>query len=124
MGNRITPEVLLHMQRLLQSVEPVVRHGLREVQGGAPIQHALREIALMAALIGSGVPPAEAIRRVESGERGLIGFPPGGEPWERGQYPGHGYPGPGMGTRPPMGTGPWGPGAGPGPYGPTDMWRP
>ncbi|HEY8347194.1 MAG TPA: hypothetical protein VIL07_07945 [Symbiobacteriaceae bacterium] len=64
-----------------QKVEPIVRHGLRELRAGAPVDHVLREVALMAALVGTGLSASEAIRAVERAEPQLLGLPRG-EEWE------------------------------------------
>ena len=60
--------------RSLQQIEPLVRHGIQELQAGAPIDHTLREIALMGALVGSGVGVNQAIRSVERIEPQLLSF--------------------------------------------------
>ena len=97
-------------QWLMRAVEPIVAHGLREMRTeGADREHILREVALMSALVGSGMPAAQAIRLVEAMEPQLLGMPRGEtrEPEHAGygQYPdmggyGKGFPGmgfPGMG---------------------------
>lgn len=74
--------------RFMRAVESLVAHGLREMSvEGASLEHVLREVALMGALVGSGVDPTEAIRQVESIEPQLLRTHPGEriEPY----YPGH-----------------------------------
>jgi|GEM_PF-6120714 len=63
--------------RFLRAVDPIVRHGIEELRLGLSIDHTLREVALMAALVGAGVAPTQAIRTVESREAELLGLPPG-----------------------------------------------
>jgi hypothetical protein len=65
--------------RYIPMLEPIVRHGMRELNTGAPIPHVLRQVALTSALVGAGLPPARAHRIVESLEPLLIGM----GPWER-----------------------------------------
>lgn len=93
----------------MRRIEPIVRHGLREIEGGAAVEHTLREVALMGVLVGRGVPPAEAIRRVERREGPEAGLMPG-ESWERMHHPGmHGWAGGGYCGVPMYGAGmPWG----------------
>lgn len=99
-------------QWLMRAVEPIVAHGLREMRTeGADREHILREVALMSALVGTGMPAVQAIRLVEAMEPQLLGMPRGearepehaGYPdmggWGMG-FPGMGFPGmgyPGMG---------------------------
>jgi hypothetical protein len=61
------------------SITPLVHHGLRELQLGLPIDHVLREVALMGVLVGAGMSPAKAIRSVEKAEPALLGLRPGEE---------------------------------------------
>jgi hypothetical protein len=74
-------------QRFIPLLEPIVRHGVRELNTGAPILHVLRQVALTSALVGAGLPPDQAHRIVESLEPLLIGM----GPWERFEpyYPGY-----------------------------------
>ncbi len=66
--------------RYIRAVEPVVQHGLREMSlEGASLEHVIREVALMGALVGAGSTATEAIRQVEAIERELIGPSPAGE---------------------------------------------
>ncbi len=97
---------------LMRAVEPIVAYGLREFRTeGANREHILREVALMGALVGTGMPAAQAIRLVEAMEPQLLGMPRGetqepdhaGYPdmggWGKG-FPWMGFPGmgfPGMG---------------------------
>lgn len=107
---------------LMRAVEPIVAHGLREMRmEGANREHILREVALMSALVGTGMPAAQAIRLVEALEPQLLGMPRGEarEPEHAGYgypemggfgkgFPGMGFPGmgfPGMGY---PGMGGWG----------------
>lgn len=70
--------------RLVRQVDPIVRHGLQELQAGATAEHTLREVAIMSALVGAGASPAEAMRYVERREEALVGpEPPGVEARER-----------------------------------------
>ena len=76
---------------LMRAVEPIVAHGLREMRmEGANREHILREVALMSALVGTGMPAAQAIRLVEALEPQLLGMPRGEarEP----EHAGYGYP--------------------------------
>ena len=101
--------------RLMRAVEPIVAHGLRELRmEGANREHTLREVALMGALVGMGMPASQAIRLVEAMAAELLGMPrgearepehagyggyPGQGGWGKG-FPGMGFPGmgfPGMG---------------------------
>lgn len=95
--------------RYAQAVEPIVRHGLREGSvPGANLTHVLREVAIMGALVGAGLPAQEAIRQVEAVERQLLGWQPG-EVVEYGPMGGAGYmkpPGMGFGKQPGMGKPP------------------
>lgn len=83
--------------KLLKMVEPIVRHGMRELAEGVPVEHVLYEVALMAALVGSGVPAAQAIATIEKHEAELIGAP-AGERAERKHWApgGHWHPGAAM----------------------------
>ncbi|MFZ5827565.1 MAG: hypothetical protein ACOY94_24955 [Bacillota bacterium] len=102
---------------------------------GANLEHTLREVALMAALVGSGVSPTQAIRRVEVEEAQLLRGHPGEavEPYHTGAFGAGQLMQPwGKGTQP-WGAGmqpwgacmqPWGAGMQPSgkgamPYGPT-----
>jgi hypothetical protein len=62
------------LSRNLRQIEPIVQHGLQELQGGAPVDHTLREVALMASLVGGGVSMNEAIRTVERLESQLLSY--------------------------------------------------
>lgn len=75
--------------RFMRSVEPIVRHGLRELRLGLPIDHVLREVTLMGALVGTGESPRRAIRTVERLEPRLLGLARGeaGEWYHRGYTP-------------------------------------
>lgn len=79
--------------RFVPLIEPIVQHGQREASmEGASLVHTLREVALMGALVGSGLPPQQAIEMVEAMEPQLIGPSPAGEyekPWTMGK----GWPG-------------------------------
>lgn len=102
--------------RFLRAVEPVVAHGLREMSvEGANLEHTLLEVALMSALVGSGVAPTQAIRRVEAEEAELLRTHPGEavEPYHAGAA-GVGVGQFGKGVQP-LGKGaqPWGKGAQP-----------
>lgn len=87
--------------RLLPMLEPIVNHGLRELATGATPQHTLTQIALMAALVGTGQAPQQAIRFVEQHEAALIGLDPR-SPAERAETMYH----PGLG-KPFQKTAPW-----------------
>jgi len=113
---------------LMRAVEPIVAHGLREFRTeGANREHILREVALMGALVGTGMPAAQAIRLVEAMEPQLLGMPRGetqepdhagypdmggwgkGFPWMG--FPGMGFPGMGGWGKDGFGKGmmgPWG----------------
>ncbi|MDF2627756.1 MAG: hypothetical protein K0R39_1587 [Symbiobacteriaceae bacterium] len=62
------------LSRNLRQVEPIVQHGIQELQAGAPFDHTLREIALMATLVGAGISVREAIRAVEQAEPQLLSY--------------------------------------------------
>jgi hypothetical protein len=66
-------------QRFVGSVAPLVRHGLQELQYGLPVEHVLREVALMGALVGTGVTPTQAVQAVERVEPTLLGLARGEE---------------------------------------------
>jgi hypothetical protein len=110
-------------RRFVRQVEPIVHHGLRELRLGIPVDHTLREVALMGALVGAGMSPVQAIHSVERHEAALIGMPRGeqfemmchpqlaygGKPWTMGA-PDMGYGKPpacptGMGKPPACPTG-------------------
>lgn len=55
------------------SVDAIVRHAAAELRMGAPLDHVLREAALMGALYGGGLSQQEAIRRLEAREAALLG---------------------------------------------------
>lgn len=59
---------------VLTRIEPFVRHGVWEHAQGAPVSHVLRQIGAMAFLVGQGLEPMAAFRRVEEWER--LGFFP------------------------------------------------
>lgn len=64
--------------RYLRAVEALVAHGVREMSvEGASLEHTLREVALMAALVGAGANPTTAIRQVEAIEPELLRMHPG-----------------------------------------------
>lgn len=93
---------------------------MQELQAGAPVEHVLREVGLMASLVGAGVSPTQAIRAVERAESRLIDM----GVWERYEtqyHPGYGQPG----YVAPTG---YGKGRGYGPTGgyavPTGTWAP
>lgn len=60
--------------RSLRQIEPIVRHGIQELQGGAPVDHTLREVALIGMLVGGGASVTEAIRTVERLEPQLLSY--------------------------------------------------
>lgn len=60
--------------RNLRQIDPLVQHGLREIQSGAPVDHILREVALMGTLVGSGMNVNQAIRAVEQVERQILSY--------------------------------------------------
>lgn len=62
--------------RFVRQIEPLVAHGIRELQEGVPLDHTLREIALMGALIGAGLSARGAITTVEQQEAALVGLHP------------------------------------------------
>jgi len=62
------------LSRNLRQIEPLVRHGIAELQSGAPADHTLREIALMSTLVCAGATPSQAIRTVERFEPQLLGL--------------------------------------------------
>lgn len=62
--------------RLVRMVEPIVRHGIRENALGVPLEHTLRQVAIMGVLVGAGASPARAIASVERREASLIGISP------------------------------------------------
>lgn len=67
------------MTRYLRMVDPVVQHGMREIQQGASVEHTLRETALIAAMVGAGIDPSRAIAQVERAEATLLGPSPAAE---------------------------------------------
>lgn len=62
--------------RFVRQIEPLVTHGIRELQEGVPLDHILREVALMGALVGAGLTARGAITTVEQQEAALIGGHP------------------------------------------------
>lgn len=61
------------LSRALGRVDTLVNHAVSEIQGGANVQHVLREVALMGALVGAGISADRAIREVERAEAQLVG---------------------------------------------------
>ncbi|WP_243735174.1 hypothetical protein [Paenibacillus turpanensis] len=70
-GVQITPQPYQQpyqlKQNVLSAVEPFVQYGLREAKVTS-VQHAFREVAAIAYLMGAGVNPNTAYRIVESWE--------------------------------------------------------
>ncbi|HLN63595.1 MAG TPA: hypothetical protein VK464_18825 [Symbiobacteriaceae bacterium] len=97
----------------VQTVQPLVEHGLREIQAGGTVEHSLREVALAGWLVGRGQTPQNAIRIVEQSEyAGVDGLRRGEPAYEPGYGGATGWPGtggmPGTGMMPGwpgMGTG-------------------
>lgn len=65
-----------------RTLTPIVQHGTREIRMGAPLEHVLREVALVGALMGTGMTAQQALQYVEQRERQMIGMPARGEAWE------------------------------------------
>jgi hypothetical protein len=63
----LMPQTQQLKHHTLSTVEPVVQYGLKEAQFTSP-QHAMREVAAMAYLIGKGYDPRTAHQIVESWE--------------------------------------------------------
>jgi hypothetical protein len=74
-------------RQMVRTLDPIVQHGIEELRAGVSIEHTLREVALMGAMVGKGASPAEAIRAVERREEALIGTEPQ-EAFERAFHPG------------------------------------
>jgi hypothetical protein len=84
----------------VQAVEPLVLHGVQEIQYGGTIDHTLRQVSLAGWLMGRGMSASDAIRQVEAAEYAGVGGLQRGEP---AMEPGRtGY---GMGYDMGMGTG-------------------
>lgn len=66
-------EVLQPMSdRMARMVEPAVEHGVKEMSKGAPVEHAMREVALIGLMIGVGYPAHMAVRHVERKEHMMM----------------------------------------------------
>lgn len=65
---------LQQLSRSLRQIEPLVRHGIQELRQGAPIDHTLREVALMGTMVGAGLNANQAIRTVERFESQLLSY--------------------------------------------------
>lgn len=61
-------------RRIIQMVEPVAQHGLRELQRGVNPMHVMREVAAAGYLVGTGFTANQAVQMVEQWEH--MGFFP------------------------------------------------
>lgn len=56
-------------RQILQMIEPVAQHGVRELEAGVNPTHTMRQVAAAGYLVGSGYSPRQAIEMVEKWER-------------------------------------------------------